>query len=366
MSLRLKAFPCPATSEGSDTLSPAVLRIVTDTQQPTQSRYEVCEMSGLAPMSKNGASSRARRLFRIIVALLFPVLLAQSYGKKEESTSKSAGEKEPIPTSESFAERRLKEIVQRQESIFRRIEEKKGEYHEGDLEDKIGSIANQYEEYLHRNPQDVIAYILYGKLLNKIGQEEHAVRQFLSADQLDPKIAVVKQQLGNYMAEHGKFEEALGFFLDAIVLSPESALYHYQIAEIMNTYSENILLSGMFDRAELDRHMQEAFSKAASLDVNNRQFQYRYAESFYDVEAPDWEKALSLWGSLQEKSQPGMENDAVLLHRAYASAELGRFEEARKLAEMIEFPALQISRQEVLDKVATVSEKLTSRARRAN
>ncbi len=47
MSLLLKAFPCPATSEGSDTLSPAVLRIVTDTQQPTQSRYEVCEMSGL-------------------------------------------------------------------------------------------------------------------------------------------------------------------------------------------------------------------------------------------------------------------------------------------------------------------------------
>ncbi len=47
MSLRLKAFPCPATSEGSNTLSPAVLRKGTDTQQPTQSHYEVCEMSGL-------------------------------------------------------------------------------------------------------------------------------------------------------------------------------------------------------------------------------------------------------------------------------------------------------------------------------
>ena len=41
ISLRLKAFPCPATSEGSNTLSPAVLWKGTDTQQPTLSRYEV-------------------------------------------------------------------------------------------------------------------------------------------------------------------------------------------------------------------------------------------------------------------------------------------------------------------------------------
>ena len=46
--MRIKAFPCPATSEGSNTLSTAVLRKSFDTQQSTQSRYEMCEMSGLA------------------------------------------------------------------------------------------------------------------------------------------------------------------------------------------------------------------------------------------------------------------------------------------------------------------------------
>ena len=48
MSLRLKAFSSPATSEGSNTLSPAGLRKDLDPQQPTRSRYDVCEMSGLA------------------------------------------------------------------------------------------------------------------------------------------------------------------------------------------------------------------------------------------------------------------------------------------------------------------------------
>ncbi len=47
MSLRLKAFSCPATSESSNTLSPAGLRKDLDPQQPTPSRYDVCEMSGL-------------------------------------------------------------------------------------------------------------------------------------------------------------------------------------------------------------------------------------------------------------------------------------------------------------------------------
>ena len=61
-----------------------------------------------------------------------------------------------------------------------------------------------------------------------------------------------------------------------------------------------------------------------------------------------------------------MDTDAVLLHRAHASTELGRFEEAGKLAGKVEFPALQISRQEVLDKVATGSENFTRKAGRAN
>ncbi len=60
--MRLKAFPCPATSEGSNTLSPAVLRKGFDTQQSTQSRYEVCEMSGLArTFHKPFATIPARR-----------------------------------------------------------------------------------------------------------------------------------------------------------------------------------------------------------------------------------------------------------------------------------------------------------------
>ncbi len=46
ISPHLKAFSCPATSEGSNTLSPAGLRKSYDMQRSTPSRYEVCEITG--------------------------------------------------------------------------------------------------------------------------------------------------------------------------------------------------------------------------------------------------------------------------------------------------------------------------------
>ena len=47
ISPRVNVFPCPSTSEGLYTLSPAVLRKGIDTHRSAPSRYEVCEMSGL-------------------------------------------------------------------------------------------------------------------------------------------------------------------------------------------------------------------------------------------------------------------------------------------------------------------------------
>ena len=296
---------------------------------------------------------RRSSLYRTAAALaLYPLLLAGPYADATQGARPAASNAIGSSSGESFAERKLKEIVKRQEAIFDRIEEDGGEYHQGDFEVAMRSITHQYEDYLLNNPEDVIGYILYGKLLNKLGETEHAVRQFLKADQIDPKIHVVKQQLGNYMAEHGKFQEALGFFTQAVELSPETALYYYQIAEVMNLFRENIVLSGLFTRDELDCHMQEAFATAASLDPENRLFRFRYAESFYDVEAPDWETALQSWEALQEVAQPGLEVEAILLHRANALAELGRFEEAEALSAQVIEPSLAMSNGQVLEKIA--------------
>lgn len=304
----------------------------------------------------DGAGPRPARDYRSIfygaAALLYPLLWAVPYSDATQGGTSAASDTIGSSSGETFAERKLKEIVKRQEAIFDWIDADGGEFNQGDFEVAMRNITHQYEDYLLNNPEDIYGYILYGKLLNKLGEPEHAVRQFLKADQIDPEIDVAKQQLGNYMAEHGKFQEALGFFTQAIELSPGIALYYYQIAEVMNLFRENIVLSGLFTRDEIDNHMQEAFATATSLDPENRLFRFRYAESFYDVDSPDWESVLQLWKTLQEGAQPGIEVEAILLHQANALVELGRFETAKTLLAQVKEPSLARSNRQVTEKIA--------------
>ena len=305
-----------------------------------------------APSNRKGGCE-ARRSFqisRLAISLSILLLTSCSHGPELNETGSISRVSPPDRPSESFADRKLMDIVAKQKAIFKDIGEREGSYSQAEFEDKIQRVAHSYEEYLLQNPGNAIAYVLYGKLLYKVGEYEHAALQFLNADQIDPKIAVVKQQLGNYMAENGKVEEALGFFLQAIELSPDTALYYYQIGEVMHVFRSTILTSGIFGESELDESMLQAFADAARLDPDNRTFRFRYAESFYDVQSPDWETALSLWTALQEGAEPGFEADAVRLHRARVLLMMDRSDEALALALKVETPELEMSRQEVIDK----------------
>ena len=53
-----------------------------------------------------------------------------------------------------------------------------------------------------------------GKFLRRVGQEQHAVGYFFEADSINPKLAVVKQQLANYLIEEGRPIDAFPFYND--------------------------------------------------------------------------------------------------------------------------------------------------------
>tara|TARA_Y100000588_G_scaffold395147_2_gene520502 strand:- start:15648 stop:16574 length:927 start_codon:yes stop_codon:yes gene_type:complete len=288
-------------------------------------------------------------IVRTVVYFSILLLTARGHGSELNTILTVSPDASPDLQAESFADRKLRDIIGRQEAIFGDIENREGSYSQTEFDNKLQQITHSYEEYLLQNPDKVIAYILYGKLLYKVGQYEHAVLQFLNADKLDPNIAVVKQQLGNYMAENGKVEEALGFFFQAVELSPKTALYYYQLGEVMHVFRSKILTLGLFSESELEESMLQTFANAARLAPDNRIFRFRYAESFYDVQNPDWEAALLLWADLQKGATPGLEADAVRLHRAKVLLMLKRFDEALDLASIVETPALETSRQEIID-----------------
>ena len=48
--------------------------------------------------------------------------------------------------------------------------------------------------------------------------------------------------------------------------------------------------------------MQEAFKNASELAPDRVEFSYRYAESFHDMEDPDWALALKAWEGMEARA----------------------------------------------------------------
>ena len=91
--------------------------------------------------------------------------------------------------------------------------------------------------------------------------------------------------------------------------------------------------------------MQQAFRQAAELDPDSWAYAYRYAESYYDLEDPDWDEAISHWSSLEERARPGIERQTVQLHEANIMIKQNRYLAARDMLEEVTEPVLKSNRQ---------------------
>ena len=102
--------------------------------------------------------------------------------------------------ADSFlADRKLLKIIRHEEQFFSQNQNFVNDPKE--LSRKAQDLVSLYESYLAENPNDTNALILFGKFLNKVGQKS-CDGFFLKADTINPKLAVVKQQIGNFLVEN--------------------------------------------------------------------------------------------------------------------------------------------------------------------
>src|SRR5690606_34554081 len=203
----------------------------------------------------------------------------------------------PLPAAETInlAERTLKRIVERQKQVFADAVRQGENLDEGSFRQHVQSLTHDYELLLRSNPGFAAAYAAYGYLLSKADMRKEALAMLLKANQLDSDIPLVKNQLGNILAEDGKPLQAAPYFIAAIKLEPAEPLYHYQLGTLLVEARDTFLQSGEWTREAIDGAMHHAFRRAAELAPDRFEFAYRHAESFYDLEKPDWEGALRAW-----------------------------------------------------------------------
>lgn len=248
-------------------------------------------------------------------------------------STKPAGANAPFATKPKPGSNddRLAAIALEDRDFFATLAKNPQAWPEEERDRRAQVLHDKYWLYIAEYPDDANAAVLYGRLLNRTGQRDAAFAAFLRADALDPKIASVKQQLANYLAENGSYAAALDMFHKAVALAPGEPLYHYQIGELLNLFYEGFLKDKVFDQTELNKTMEREFGYAAALAPKTTAYAWRHALCYYDMNDPDWNAALKAWDDLAENTTDKTEQEVIRLHAARILGELGRYDDARKL-----------------------------------
>ena len=244
----------------------------------------------------------------------------------------------------------LKDLVARQQELFAAAEKKQGspDFDQENFKAQLQQLADAYEVLLHDHPGLVEAHVAYGQMLWKIDMRSSAVAQLLQANELDKDIPLVKNLLGDYLAEDGRPVEALPYFMSAIQLAPREPLYHYNLGLLLYSARDDFLKEGQWKRAALDHSMLEAFRRAAELAPDRIEYTYRYAKAFYDLETPDWENALKAWRALELQAKPGLELQFLQLQEATIRLKQKKPDDARALLDAITEPKLAEQKQKLV------------------
>lgn len=258
---------------------------------------------------------------------------------------------------ETLAEHTLKQLVEQQKELLTEAAKEKPSLEEDSFKTQAERICQGYEVLLHDNPKMAVGYTSYGYLLGKLGQDRRALAVLLKSNQLDPDQPLVKNQIGNNLAEDGKPLEALPYFLAAIKLAPKEPLYLYQLGTLLHEARDDFIKSGEWKRDALDRAMHDAFKQAAELAPDRIEFTYRYAESFYDLEIPNWDGALKMWSALEEKVASPLERETIRLHAANVLIKQGKFDHARIALSAVSEPALLAQKQKLVAQLPPIADK---------
>jgi len=254
--------------------------------------------------------------------------------------------------AETLSERNLKEIVARQKGILARAEAEKDHPDQAWLRGEIQGVLNSYDVLIQKSPDFAAAYVAYGLLLSQVGMNREAAAMLLKANKLDPAIPMVKNEMARLLAEDGKVAEALPWLTAAVELEPKEPVYHYHLGKLLTEGRDDLIATGQFTRAQLDKNMLEAFRRAAELAPGVYAYAYRAAEAYYDLETPQWDEALKRWSALEEQAKPGIEQQTIRLHAAHVLIKLGRVDHARALMVTVTEPVLQKQKQTLLDELA--------------
>lgn len=281
----------------------------------------------------------------------------------EAVAARSGGSSAAAGNSYTLAQRRILDILKAQDDLFADPNIGAGNANaDAELLTKAMRVNSLWKTFFLDNPDDFEAHVLYGKFLRRIGQPDRAYETFKRADELRPNVPVVLQQLSALEAESGEAAKAFGHVRAALEAEPDNAVFLLQCAYIMVLGKNEIAGEGkILSPAEFDALLTACYRKIAEQNPDDRAAKVRYAQSFYDLFAPDWQKALSIWRDLEKSASLNLELQTARANIARVLVELGRDAEAERILQSVDAPSLARAKTLLLREIERAADSRKNR-----
>jgi len=214
---------------------------------------------------------------------------------------------------------------------------------------KIEAVKQSYQKFLHANPKHVRAMIAYGSFLEDIQEEAEGVQWWLKARDLDPKNAAVRNNLANHYSHSGEPKRAIEEYEAAIQIQPSEPVYHFNLGNTLYLFRRDaVALKGGTEAEMLERAL-ECFRKARDLEPGNYDYATAYAETFYGLKNPNWQRAIEGWEYCFQLDLTPLQRDQVHTHLARVNLRLGKTAKAKAYLERVQSEQFQDIRQRLTD-----------------
>lgn len=218
-----------------------------------------------------------------------------------------------------------------------------------EVQSKIESVKKAYREFLKADPQHVRAMIAYGSFLSDIQEEPEGLQWWLRAKELDPKNAAVRNNLANYYGHRGEPKRAIEEYEAAIQLQPNEPMYHHNLGNILYLFRRDAAALKDGTEAEMLERALACFRKARELEPNNYDYAVGYAETFYGMKSPNWQRALEAWEYCLKLDLTPLQRDQVYTHLARVHIRLGNTAKAKEQLAQVKSEQFQDVRQRLTD-----------------
>ena len=238
----------------------------------------------------------------------------------------------------SLVEQKLLKLIKLEELFFANVNEVEEHF----IASQAQEIVHLYENIIENNPEHVESKILFGKFLIRVGQHEDAISLFLEADQLNPNLAITKQQIANHLIHTNRAIDALPFMLMATKIEPEQPIYHFSLGQFLQRFKTSLVDANISKLPSIDDLMLNSFKKASELEPGNFNYALRFAQCFHDMDRVNKLHALDAWSRLSTlfSRLSSREKQYVNLQKAHFLIDLNRTAEAQEVLESIEHTSL--------------------------